>query len=145
MPMRIAASPRAWMMKGDATWKAPSAAAPFMSVRRLKVAVKSGNVMRFPPEDFVSCLIFSKRPGVVKRQAAFCRGSSRPLDFAAGGLRGTGGFFARHRIAHRKHLVGIALGRMRLADEDGAHQFMIASAIFRRSRLQRNLRRQLEF
>src|SRR3954451_20345642 len=134
MPMRIAVSPRAWMMKGDATWKAPSAAAPLMSVRRLKVAVKVGNVMSFLLRIFCF-LIGYLAPGGVTRQTVCRRRSSRPLDLAAGCLHGTGGFFAWHRIAHRKHLVRIALGWMRLADEHGAHQFMVAGAIFRRARL----------
>src|SRR5260221_532356 len=30
MPIRVAVSPRAWMMNGEATWNAPSAAAPLM-------------------------------------------------------------------------------------------------------------------
>jgi hypothetical protein len=41
-------------------------------------------------------------------------------------------------------LSGIALGRMRLADEDGAHQLVVFAAVCRGTGLQRDLRRQLE-
>src|SRR5258708_4250252 len=138
MPMRIAVSPRAWMMNGDATWKAPSAAAPFISVRRLNFALKAGDVMSFSPERCWFCSwVFLARSHA--RQPM----SGRPLYLAAGGLRRTGGFFARHGVAHREHIVRIALGRMRLADEHRTHQLMVSGAIFRRTRLQGDLRRQL--
>src|SRR6267154_3138876 len=149
MPIRTAVSPRAWMTKGDATWKAPSAAAPFMSVRRLNFAVKAGDVMSCPPTDFLFSSLAFRSLGAVGRRASYrlVSGrlvSGRPLYLAAGGLSRTGGLFAGHRVAHREHIVRIALRRMRFADEYGAHQFMVAGAIFRRTRLQGDFRRQLE-
>src|ERR1700760_3576437 len=62
--------------------------------------------------------------------------SSRPLDLAAGLGHWGGGFLAGHRRPDGEHVVGIALGRMRLACEHRAHQLMVAGAIFRRTRLQ---------
>src|ERR1700694_501620 len=58
MPIRIAVSPRAWMMKGDATWKAPSAAAPLIRVRRLNFGLKACVIMNYPPDRCVSCFKF---------------------------------------------------------------------------------------
>ena len=40
MPILIGVSPRAWMMNGEATWNAPRAAAPLISVRRLNFGLK---------------------------------------------------------------------------------------------------------
>src|SRR5207302_6345849 len=48
MPIRIGVSPRAWMMKGEAAWKAPSAAAPLISVRRLRCGLKIDEVICSP-------------------------------------------------------------------------------------------------
>src|ERR1700760_1364589 len=72
------------------------------------------------------------------------RGSSRPLDLAAGGLDRSGGFFAGHRILHGEHPVRIALRRVRLAREHGAHQLVVAGAIFRCAPLKGYFPRQLE-
>src|SRR6267378_519268 len=144
MPIRTAVSPRAWMTKGDVTWKAPSAAAPFMSVRRLNFAVKAGDVMSSPPMDFLFSSLAFRSPGAASRRASYRLVSGRPLYLAAGGLSRTGGLFAGHRVAHREHIVRIALRRMRFADEYGAHQLMVAGAICRRTRLQGDFRRQLE-
>src|ERR1700694_3479696 len=58
MPIRIAVSPRAWMMKGDATWKAPSAAAPLIRVRRLNFGLKACVIMNYPPDRCVSWFKF---------------------------------------------------------------------------------------
>jgi hypothetical protein len=69
MPIRTAVSPRAWMTKGDATWMAPSAAAPFMSVRRLNFAVKAGDVMSSPPMDFLFSSLAFRSLGAVGRRA----------------------------------------------------------------------------
>src|SRR5664279_4214095 len=176
MPIRIAVSPRAWMMKGDATWKALSAAAPLIRVRRLNFGLKGCVVMISPSEVrflvhiyrhceerqrrsnpiflFSSGLLRFARNDGLEFGFAWCAEapgvrivgvrSGRPLDLAAGGLDRSGGFLARHRIFHREHLVRIALRWMRLADEHGAHQLVVAGAVFRRSRLQRDFRRQLE-
>src|SRR5229473_5031856 len=57
MPIRTAASPRAWMMKGEATWKAPSAAAPLISVRRSNFGLKVCGVMIFPPAGLLTFLL----------------------------------------------------------------------------------------
>ena len=45
---------------------------------------------------------------------------------------GPAAFSPGTRIAHREHVVGIALRRMRLADKHGAHQFVVSGAKFRR-------------
>src|SRR5665213_2361719 len=52
-PIRIGVSPRAWMMKGEATWKAPSAAAPWIRVRRLNFGLKVCEVMNSPGESLI--------------------------------------------------------------------------------------------
>src|SRR4051794_22226700 len=122
------------MMKGEATWKAPSAVAPLISVRRLNFAVKVGDVMSFAPEVLVSSLVLIGWRGRAPGSASWISG--RPLYLAAGGFRRTGGLFTGHRVAHREHIVRIALGRMGFANEDGAHQFMVSGAVFRRARLQ---------
>src|ERR1700712_5170640 len=98
MPMRIAVSPRAWIMKGDATWRAPSAAAPFISVRRLNFEVKAGDVMSSPFEDLVSSLAFDRpAPSGARLQIVLCQAghcilqpvaSAGPAAFSPGtGLR----------------------------------------------------------
>src|SRR5258708_33826556 len=142
MPIRTAVSPRAWMTKGDATWKTPSAAAPFMSVRRLNFAVKAGDVMSSPPKDFCSSLAF-RSLGAVSRRASYRLVSGRPLYLAASGLSRTGGLFAGHRVAHREHIVRIALRRIRFADEYGAHPIMVARPIFPPTRPPRDFLRPL--
>src|SRR5450631_3895639 len=171
MPIRTAASPRAWTMKGEATWKAPSAAAPLISVRRLNFGLKVCGVMIFSPAGrrvsscrhgersqaiqncgaHVDCLaslamtvsIFAL-PGALSHGAPSRCISDRPLYLAAGALHRSGGFFAWKGVAYREHIVRIALGRMRFADKHGAHQFVVAGAILRRARLQGDLRWQLE-
>src|SRR4051812_11510436 len=45
------------MMKGDATCNAPSAAAPLMSVRRLNVATKVGDLISHAPGDYLALLV----------------------------------------------------------------------------------------
>jgi hypothetical protein len=57
------------MMKGDAICKAPSAAAPLMSVRRLNFAVKAGEVMSSPPKDFLFSSLAFRSLGAVGRRA----------------------------------------------------------------------------
>ena len=54
MPMRIGVSPRAWMMKGAATCRAPTAAAPLRTVRRSKRLEKVDFIMRSSPVDYGS-------------------------------------------------------------------------------------------
>src|ERR1051326_5923751 len=129
------------MMNGDATWKTPSAAVPLIRVRRLNFPVKVGDVMSFLLGNSSSSWSLPRRR---QAPASYRPASGRPLYLAAGSLRRTGGLFAGHRVAHREHVVRIALRRMGFADEYGAHQFMVSGAIFRRAGLQRDLGRQLE-
>src|ERR1700739_3821877 len=144
MPIRAGVSPRAWMMKGDATWKAPSAAAPLISVRRLNFGLKACEVMSSPWWIVDFLLGYVGSPGALRHRAPRRRGSGRPLYLAAGVFGRSGGFFAGYGVFHREHVVRIALRRMRLADKHGAHQFVIPGAERRCARLQSYLRRQLE-
>src|ERR1700730_4460012 len=48
MPIRFGVSPRAWMMNGEPTCSAPSAAAPFRRVRRSNFGMRIVGVMSFP-------------------------------------------------------------------------------------------------
>src|ERR1700704_813823 len=97
MPIRTAVSPRAWIMKGDATWNAPSAAAPFISVRRLNFEVKAGDVISSPPGivsfllGYLDCVARLRAPGNLC-QAGHCIlqpvASAGPAAFSPGtGLR----------------------------------------------------------
>lgn len=52
--------------------------------------------------------------------------SRRPLQLAAAIRDGTRGLHARHQLAHRKQIIRVALRRVHLTDEDGAHQLMMA-------------------
>src|SRR5579885_1611089 len=70
--------------------------------------------------------------------------SGRPFQLAARGLDRAGGFVAGHQVVDREHVGGIAFGRMGLADEDRAHELVVAGAVGRASRLERDLGRQLE-
>src|ERR1700721_2260710 len=98
------------MMKGDATWMAPSTAAPCSNVRRLNFTAKVGDVMVSSP--IVGLLIIPTRCGQASgRRCASVSG--RPLYLAAGRLHRSGGLFAGCRVAYREHVVRIALGRMR--------------------------------
>src|SRR5580700_178113 len=75
-----------------------------------------------------------------ERQAEVYRRSSRPLDLAARVLHRSGRLLAGNGVLHREHVVRIALRGMRFADEDGAHQLMIACTVGGRVRLQRDFR-----
>src|ERR1700712_3858286 len=95
MPIRTAVSPRAWIMKGDATWKAPSAAAPFISVRRLNFEL-TGDVMRSSPLRLLVLFLAFQAPWrqayIVVCQAGHCIlqpvASAGPAAFSPGtGLR----------------------------------------------------------
>src|SRR6202163_3895951 len=83
-------------------------------------------------------------PGALSHGAPCRCISDRPLYLAAGALYRSGGFFAGQGVAYRENIVWIALGRVRVADKHGAHQFVVAGAILRRTRLQGDLRWQLE-
>src|SRR6202162_4736278 len=146
MPIRIAVSPRAEMIKGDATWKAPSAAAPVTSVRRSSLRLKLCDVMRSPGRFFLLEALFEVfgTPAASRQRASGRVMSGRPFYRAAGVLDRSGCFFAGHRISHREHVVRIALRWMCLADKDRAHQFMVAGAERRCPGLQGDLRRQPE-
>src|SRR5258708_22650281 len=79
------------------------------------------------------------------RHPASCRSvSGRPLDLATGVLGRSGGFLTGHRVFYREQIVRSALGRMGLADKRRAHQLVVSGAEFRCTRLQGDLRRQLE-
>src|SRR5260370_13949949 len=132
MPIRTAVSPRAWLTKGDATWKAPSAAAPFMSVRRLNFAVKAGDVMHSSPKDFLFSSLAFRSLGAVSRRASYRLVSGRPLYLAAGGLSRTGGLFAGHRVADREHIFRIALRGVCFPDDYRAHHFIVSGSLCHR-------------
>src|SRR6202000_1378258 len=75
------------------------------------------------------------------RRALFHPRSGWPLNLAAGALGRPRGLLAGDGAAHREHVVGIALSRMRFADEYGAHELVVAGAVFGLAGLHPNLGR----
>src|SRR5258708_35889505 len=135
MPIRIGVSPRAWMMKGEATCSAPSAAAPFRRLRRSNVGLRIDGFMSFSRCCFSFLIARNGATTIQYFSAVDCfaslattvssltarlykgsgrsvvHGSSRPLNLAAGGLGRSCGFLVGHGVLTRQAIVRLCLGR----------------------------------
>src|SRR5690242_17633019 len=130
--MRSGTSPRARMMKGEATWMRPAAAPALSTVRR------SGrrNSVEFVIDSSQMGLLLSYRCSVACRRhwqatrppdTPFDQlSSARPLHRTTGVLDRRRSLFTRDGALDGEHVVGIAFCVVCLPGKDRAHQLVIA-------------------